>query len=166
MSKQVADQYENMSIYLILSLRGAEPGFHWGIFVPTATPKGWVWHAVNRAGGWRLEIKETSGVPTSMSLCLAIKVGVVGNWEKFNNTLAAVPSQGQPSAITEEAFTCRVWTKDALHALHTAKIIKLLKSIADIEKEAITAAEANRSAVETGSNSARVVNDTGYSAPS
>ncbi|KAF2425515.1 hypothetical protein EJ08DRAFT_594316 [Tothia fuscella] len=168
MSSQIARQYENYSIYVILSLRGANPGFHWGIFCPTATPTGQVWHAINRSGGWSLELKETSGVPTSMSLCLAFKVGTVNsaNWETFKQTLASVPANGQPSPNTNEEFTCRVWVKDALHALHLAGVIRLLKSIAEIELEALDKAEANRLAVERGRNSARVINQTGYSTSS
>lgn len=49
----IAANYEDYSIYVLLSSRGALPGFHWGIFIPTTTPAGHVWHATNREGGWK-----------------------------------------------------------------------------------------------------------------
>ncbi|KAF2469554.1 uncharacterized protein BDR25DRAFT_315166 [Lindgomyces ingoldianus] len=164
----VLAELENYSIYVILSLRGAEPGFHWGIFVPTNKPQGDVWHAVNRTGGWSLEIKTTSGIPTSISLCLCFKVGTVNaeTWAKLKDTLQQVPGNGQPSPNTQEAFTCRVWVKDALLALHNAGVIRLTKAIATIEEEAIMQAEGNRAGVEGGTNGAMVWNRTGFSTTS
>ncbi|RAL16155.1 uncharacterized protein BO97DRAFT_411395 [Aspergillus homomorphus CBS 101889] len=53
----IAKQYENYSIYVMLGSRGAEPGYQWGIIIPTATPTGQVWHATNREGSWKLEQK-------------------------------------------------------------------------------------------------------------
>lgn len=64
---------ESYSIYVFLNLRGADPGFHWGIFVPTEKPLGEVWHAVNRTGSWSLETKSNCEIPNSFSLCLALK---------------------------------------------------------------------------------------------
>lgn len=61
--------YVLRSLQNILSRRGGQPGFHWGIFVPTNKPQGEAWHAVNRCGGWSLEIKTTNGIPSSMKLC-------------------------------------------------------------------------------------------------
>ena len=151
----VATQMENYSIYVFLSLRDAEAGFHWGIFVPTKNPLGEVWHAVNRTGGWSLEIKTTSGVPEPLSLCLLFKVGTVNSqtWDTLRSTLERVPGNGQPSPNTQEAFSCRVWVKDALLALHNAGVFRLTKAISAIEKEAIEKAEPNRDDVEHGLNS-------------
>jgi hypothetical protein len=56
------DDLDEGALYLLLSLRGAEPGFHWALWVPTALARivdmekrtltdsveGWVGHAVNR----------------------------------------------------------------------------------------------------------------------
>jgi hypothetical protein len=165
-SAEIVRQFENNAIYVTMGLRGAEPGFHWGIFVPLSTPQGWVWHATNRTGGWQLEVKESSTVHTSMSLCLAFKIGAVTDVQAFGQVLVSVPSSGQPSANTGEAFTCRVWVKDALHALHAAGIIKLEKSIDEIESEALTIAEGHRMLVEQGQSSALVINKTGYSTTS
>ena len=49
----VTELLEDWSIYVIMSLRGANPGFHWGLFVPTNKPQGYVWHATNVSGGWK-----------------------------------------------------------------------------------------------------------------
>lgn len=136
--------------------------------MPTNKPQGEVWLAVNRTGGWSLEIKTTNGIPDSKSLCLAFRVGIVTsqNWDTLKSTLGNVPASGHPSPNTQEAFTCRVWVKDALLALHNASVIRLLQAIATIEQEAIRTEEENRTHVELGSGSAVVWNVTGFSATS
>jgi len=162
----VTNLLENYSIYIILSLRGAQPGFHWGLFVPTNKPQGEIWHAVNRSGGWSLEIKSSGGIPSSMSLCLVMKLGTVTsqNWAALRTTLGNVPSSGQPSLNTNEAFTCRVWVKDAILALHNAGVIRLAKAIETIEQTAIATAERHRLNIEQGTGAAMVLNSTGFSA--
>lgn len=123
-----------------------------------------MWYAVNRTGSWSLENKTTGGIPTSISLCLAFKIGTITsqNWAAFKTTLGGVPSSGQPSVNTQEAFTCRIWVKDALLALHNASIICLAMAIRTIEEKAIEAAERNRQRVEGGSGRARVWNNPGF----
>lgn len=115
-----------------------------------------------------MECKTTSGIPTSVSLALAFKVGTVNeqNLSTFATTLNAVPAAGVASVNTGEAFTCRVWVKDALHALHMARVIQLLKSLQEIEEEALVLAETMRTSIEQGTRSALVVNETGYSTTS
>jgi hypothetical protein len=153
------------SIYIILSLRGAEPGFHWSFFIPTDKPHGEVWHATNRTGGWFMETKSTPGVPNSISVCVALKLGTFTNenWVTLRSTLSNVPSSGQPSLNTGEAFTCRVWVKDAILALHNASVINLTKPIEEIEKDALAQGEDNRKPIEEGTGPAIVENDTGFS---
>ncbi|KAF2875039.1 hypothetical protein BDV95DRAFT_306668 [Massariosphaeria phaeospora] len=164
----VLAQLQNYSIYVILNLRGAGPGFHWGIYVPTNKPQGDVWHAVNRTGGWSVEIKTTSGVPSSLSLCLCFKVGTVNsqNSSVLRATLRQVPGSGQPSPNTQELFSCRVWVKDALLALHNAGVIRLTMAIATIEERAIERGEMLREGVEHGVKDAMVWNNPGFSATS
>ncbi|KAL9115225.1 MAG: hypothetical protein Q9227_001019 [Pyrenula ochraceoflavens] len=158
------DQIEDGSIYVTLSLRGAQPGFHWGVFVPMKKPKGDFWHAVNYSGGWSLEIKTTARIATSRSLCLLFKVGTVTNqnWDEFKATLGNVPGTGQPSLNTQEAFTCRIWVKDALVALQNAGFICLTKPIDAIEQAAVKEGEDHRTHVELGEDGAYVWNDTGF----
>jgi len=159
---------EDHSIYIILSLRGAQPGFHWGIFVPTNKPEGEVWHATNAGGGWNLENKTTRGIPNSMSLCVVLKLGIATsqNWTALHTTLANVPCSGQPSLNTGEPFTCRIWVKDAILALHNAGVIQLTAAIETIEEKAVKAAEKNRNKVERAAGAAQVDNNTGFSTTS
>lgn len=155
---------ENNSIYIFLNLRGAEPGFHWGLFVPTNKPYGEVYHAVNRTGSWSLEILTANRIPNDMSLCLCYKVGMVigQNWQRFGDTLKEVAASGHPSPNTGEAFSCRVWLKDALTALNNVDIIHLTKDVREIEQVVVEMAEANRSAVERGSGGAVIWNATNF----
>ncbi|KAJ8106729.1 hypothetical protein OPT61_g9347 [Boeremia exigua] len=161
----VADLLENNSIYIFLNLRGALPGFHWGIFIPTNNPQGEVWHAVNRSGGWFLENKSTNGTPDPMSLCLVLKLGTVTSehWAALRSALASVPSSGQPSLNTGEAFSCRVWVRDAVRALHDAGVIQLAKAVESIEAFALETAESHRCYIERGTRAALVLNSTGFS---
>ncbi|KAH7335091.1 hypothetical protein BKA66DRAFT_435612 [Pyrenochaeta sp. MPI-SDFR-AT-0127] len=164
----VTELLEDWSIYVIMSLRGANPGFHWGLFVPTNKPQGYVWHATNVGGGWTMEEKITSGIPNSMSLCLAFKVGTVNssNWDTLRSTLHQVPAEGQPSPNTGEDFSCRTWVEDSLLALHNASIIQLSKAIQTIEEDVLRVAESNRRPVESGTGAAMIWNQTGFTTTS
>lgn len=161
----VTAQLEDNSIYIVLSLRGALPGFHWSIFIPTNKNKGEVWHATNPSGGWFMETKTTDSLPNSKSLCLLLKLGIVTseNWQTLRSTLANVPSCGEPSLNTGEAFNCAVWVKDAILALHNAGVIHLTADVETINSAAVDTAETNRERVERGTGSALVVNSTGFS---
>jgi hypothetical protein len=163
----VVELLEDWSIYVILSLRGENPGFHWGIYVPTNKPQGYVWHAINESGGWKMEEKISSGVPYPMSLCLVFKVGTVNssNWDTLRSTLYQIPAEGQPSTHTGEVFSCRTWTKDSLLALHNAGIIQLTQAIQTIESDVVSEAEQNRRSVELG-RPAMVWNHTGFTTTS
>lgn len=159
-NEEIAAQYQNNAIYVILSSRGALPGFHWGIFIPTASPLGYIWHATNREGGWKLEHKQSNNVPFSMSLVLSQKVGTVtsANFQACRDILNAIRADGTPSPNTGEDFSCRVWVKDALVALHKNRIIVLPKDINDVAADLLAAAEPHKPAVETGKATAEVNN--------
>ena len=160
LKKLIADQYENNSIYVLLSSRGALSGFHWGIFIPTNTPYGFVWHASNKEGGWHLVHKKSDTVPFSLSLLLARKIGTVNSktWETCYNTLSLVPCSGQPSSYTGEEFSCRVWVKDAILELQKNKVIDLPEAISSIEKELMERAAEFKLGVERGTETAQVDN--------
>jgi len=115
-----------------------------------------------------VEEKITSGLPTSMSLCLVFKVGTVNssNWDTLRSTIHQVPADGQPSPNTGEDFSCRTWAEDSLLALHNARIIQLSKAIQTIEEEVLQVAESNRGPVETGTGAAMVWNQTGFTTTS
>ncbi|KAI2733401.1 hypothetical protein CBS147332_416 [Penicillium roqueforti] len=92
-SSEIEGLYENYSLYVLLSSRGAAPGFHWGLFIPTNTPVGDVWHATNRSGGWNVTPRSSSDVPFSMSLVLAFKLASLSTsaFEACKSILDAFP---------------------------------------------------------------------------
>lgn len=158
--EDIAARYENYGIYVMLSSRGALPGFHWGIFIPTASPKGHVWHATNREGGWKLEHKTSPNVPFSMSLVLAYKIGSTSpsSWQTCQDILEGVDGSGRPSPYTGEESSCDVWVKDAIRSLHDNGIIVLSESVDSLEEKMINLASPHKDMVEGGESSARVEN--------
>lgn len=113
---------------------------HWGIFIHSQKNSGTFYHAVNRAGGWSLEVERTEGIYRSRPLVLLFRLGSVSSSTSTlcDSTLRNVPAKGEPSTRTSEAFTCRIWVKDAVVALHSAKIIVLTKSIGQYCEKIIT----------------------------
>lgn len=159
--EEIARKYQNYSIYALLNTRGALPGFHWGIFIPTASPDGYLWHATNREGGWKLEHKKSSNVPFSLSLLLAHKIGSVSesDLQPCVDVLNGVPGDGRPSPNTDEKFDCRIWVKDAIIALEKNKIITLKEPLSSIETYLVNTARHYKPGVETGLRTAEVEND-------
>lgn len=156
--QDIAAQYENYAIYVLLSSRGALPGFHWGIFIPTASPDGHIWHATNREGGWKLEHRTSSHTPFSMSLVLAYKIGSVNtsNWQTSLNILNGVDADSLPPP-SNEGF-CQAWVKDAIMALHNNHIIVLSETIEAMETKLMDRANTHRVRVERDQKGARVEN--------
>lgn len=150
----------NYSIYISLNLRGALPGFHWLIYIPTHAPTGNIWHATNRTGGWHLEAKSVADVHEPMSFCLAYRIGRIepNDWSKVNEILLKVDASGEPSPDTSEKFSCRIWVKDAVMSLQQEGFVAGDKSVGEIEEEAIRLAEENRTNVESGKGGAIVKN--------
>lgn len=68
-----------------------------------------------------------------MSLVLVYKIGSVSSQTALDQVLKAVPANGSASLRTGEAFTCRIWTKDALMALHNNRIVTLHASIGEFQ---------------------------------
>jgi hypothetical protein len=64
-----------------------------------------------------------------MSLVLVYKIGSVSSQTALDQVLHAVPANGSASLRTGETFTCRIWTKDALVALHNNRILTLRANI-------------------------------------
>jgi hypothetical protein len=67
-----------------------------------------------------------------MSLVLVFKIGSVSSQTALDQVLQAVPADGSASLRTGEAFTCRIWTKDALVALHDSRIVTLPENIDEL----------------------------------
>ncbi|KAK2743516.1 hypothetical protein FQN57_004813 [Myotisia sp. PD_48] len=158
--QEIASQYENFSIYVLLNTRGALPGFHWGLFIPTNTPDGLFWHAINREGGWKLEHRSYGNVPFSMSLVLAYKIGSVNasNFQKCKDILNSILADGTPSPNTGEAFSCRIWVKDAITGLEKGQIITLESPVSDVMGRMADDASNHKDNVEANAAKPLVVN--------
>jgi hypothetical protein len=64
-----------------------------------------------------------------MSLVLVQKIGPVSSHSDLDRVLRSVPADGQASQRTGESFTCRIWLKDALVALHNERVVTLRADI-------------------------------------
>jgi hypothetical protein len=157
---EIAAQYENYSLYVMLSSRGAAPGFHWGLFIPTATPTGDVWHATNQSGGWNVTPRSSNNVPFSMSLVLAYKLASLtpSTMEACKRILDAYPYRYSHSPNTGEPFSCRVWVKDAVIELQKNGMIVLTRDYSLIEAQLIEDASDHKDEVEGGADDAKVEN--------
>ncbi|KAJ5951933.1 uncharacterized protein N7479_010346 [Penicillium vulpinum] len=140
--------------------RGAGVGFHWGLFIPTPTPLGDVWHATNESGGWNVKPNSSNKVPFSMSLILAYKISSISpsTFGACKGILDVVPYDYSHSPNTGEPFSCRVWVKDAIIALQKKGIIVLPQEISLIEVELVKRASLHKLSVEQGRKSAQVEN--------
>ncbi|CAG8977394.1 hypothetical protein HYALB_00007024 [Hymenoscyphus albidus] len=133
-----------------LNSRGIRGTFHWGIFVTGKAPTGVLYHITNKSGGWKLEVKTSRDVYSSMSLVLIFKIGPVSSTSTLDQVLRGLKSDGSPSARTGEPTTCRVWVKDGLCALHDNKVVKMSSSIDNIEREAFAIGTRLEPGVEQG----------------
>ncbi|KAF7957507.1 hypothetical protein EAE96_003084 [Botrytis aclada] len=66
-----------------------------------------------------------------MSLVLVFKIGPISSSDRIDEVLRAVPADGSASLRTAEAFTCRIWMKDALVALHENHVVTLPADIGE-----------------------------------
>ncbi|PLB48317.1 hypothetical protein P170DRAFT_437985 [Aspergillus steynii IBT 23096] len=153
----IAAQYEDYSIYIMLKSRGALPGFHWGLFIPTSSPAGELWHATNETGGWVVTPTSTNEIPFSMALVLAYKIGSISpsGLGAVKNILDNVPYNISHSPNTNEPFSCRIWVKDALVQLRENGFM-LLRDVSEIEEELIDRASDHKESVERGEEDAVV----------
>ncbi|OQD76650.1 hypothetical protein PENDEC_c004G02113 [Penicillium decumbens] len=157
---EISAQYQNYSIYVMLKSRGALPGFHWLLFIPTTTPFGGERHATNETGGWNVTPQSSDDAPFAMGLVLAYKIGSISPraWEACKNVLDAVPYDYTHSPNFSEPLSCRVWVKDALVALQENRIIALPQDLSLIERELVERANLRKEDVEQGRAPADVVN--------
>ncbi|KAF4634538.1 hypothetical protein G7Y89_g3556 [Cudoniella acicularis] len=146
------------TVYMTLNSRGMPGTFHWGVFVTSSPPRGQYYHATNKFGGWQLEAKPSSNVLSSLSLVLVYRIGSLSSQAgRLDQVLRAVPANGSASLRTGEAFTCRIWAKDALMALHNSGIVTLSASIDKLEKQAFALARRLETKIESGEGKASVL---------
>lgn len=102
---------------------------HWGlILVDDDRPI--LHHANNHEGSWSYE-KRSAHPESSLTLICLVKISDVASQRQAKSVIASVPADGEPSARTTEAFTCRIWVKDVLVALHNGGIIQLTLDIGE-----------------------------------
>lgn len=90
---------------------------HWGLILTDSYKKPTLHHASNRNGPWIYE--ERNAKPDqSMSLIVLIRVGKIKTHSRMRDVIKGIAADGNPSQRTGEAFTCRIWVKDVLMALH------------------------------------------------
>lgn len=53
-----------------------------------------------------------------LALIVLVRVGQCQSYSQSEAILKTIPADGNPSLRTGEAFTCRIWVKDVLMALH------------------------------------------------
>ncbi|KAB8278612.1 hypothetical protein BDV30DRAFT_233575 [Aspergillus minisclerotigenes] len=113
--------FEANGLYLLLSDRGDNYTFHWGLYLAKSQPEGEVFHIVNAQNSteWIYESQTSK-----------------------TDRLSQIPLED--STYFNEKITCRVWVKEALYALDDEGYIKLTTSIGEIEQEAKTQAMLNR----------------------
>ncbi|KAK7963895.1 hypothetical protein PG988_010869 [Apiospora saccharicola] len=124
---------------------------HWGLILtaPNQTPV--LHHASNRAGPWSYEVR--AGKPEkSMTLIVLVRVDALKSHSGATDVIKTIAADGSPSRRTGEAFTCRIWIKDVLMALHAAGQSALPVDIA------VRHAANNAKSAESGSG-ATVIND-------
>jgi hypothetical protein len=68
---------------------------------------------------------------SSSTLVLAYKIGQVSSQSQIDQVLRDVPADGSPSLRTGEAFTCRIWAKDAVMALYNNRLLDLSADIGE-----------------------------------
>ncbi|OOF94898.1 hypothetical protein ASPCADRAFT_208553 [Aspergillus carbonarius ITEM 5010] len=142
----MALQFETNGLYLLLSDRGAESTFHWGLYLAKSPTFGDIFNIVNSPNPkvWTYEPKSNQHVNTSRRYILALKVGDLepALHGPLGTRLSEVPIEY--STRFHEAITCRVWVKEALFALDDEGYIKLIEAVNGIETEARYAAMLNK----------------------
>jgi hypothetical protein len=97
---------------------------HWGIILTDTTATSVLHDASNRAGPWTY--REKRGDPAhSLTLIALIRVSDVSDHPLATHIIQSSPANGNPSRRTGETFTCRIWVKDTLVALHDNGVITL-----------------------------------------
>lgn len=133
--------FDTNGLYILFSDIGAMSQFHWGLYLALSPNHGIVFHVVNNittGGRWQYQTKTSTGVPSSRTLLLAMKIAVMDPslHSSLVARLAAVP--------VTQSITCRIWLKQALFDLDNEGYIKLTKEVDDIEMEGILFAEQNK----------------------
>ncbi|KID88394.1 hypothetical protein MAJ_11067, partial [Metarhizium majus ARSEF 297] len=124
------------SIYISLNTRPQAGEYHWGLILTDSHKNPVLYHATNRNGPWTFEARKAKP-DQSMSLIVLILVDKVKSHSRTKEIIESIPADGSPSQRTGEFFTCRIWIKDVLIALHDYGEITLPTDIDSLETLAV-----------------------------
>ncbi|KAK3898425.1 hypothetical protein C8A05DRAFT_37986 [Staphylotrichum tortipilum] len=148
------------SVYVALDARPKKDEYHWAIVVTNTHNAPDLYHASNLTGPWQFltrAIRRSSDF--SMALIVLVKVGtvVVENKPDISSAIQQVPADDEPSRRTGEAFSCRIWAKDALAHLAASGSAVLEGDVDALEEMARRYAADYAARAETGEG-ATIVN--------
>ncbi|CAG8983481.1 hypothetical protein HYALB_00000650 [Hymenoscyphus albidus] len=138
---------------------------HWGLIQPTSRPStsGIYHHATISSatnGKWLAQTIAQPLPMTERALILIWRVGPISaTQERFEEIMASIPADGEPSARTGKDFNCRTWMFDVLAKLEVEGGLKLGVEIDEIEKKAIEHAHSVENDVVAGKRGPLVMND-------
>lgn len=126
--------FQPNGLYLLLS-DIKDPGrYHWGLYLSIGRGHGRVFNMVNsEKTNWEWDYQEgpTSGVPGSINLLIAFKLGdIEPDWHEALALRLSMVSRDEP-------ISCRVWAKRALSELDGEDYIKLGRSVEELENYAL-----------------------------
>ncbi|KAG6037170.1 hypothetical protein E4U41_005304 [Claviceps citrina] len=123
------------SIYIAMYSTAHLRKFHWGLVLIDSMKQARLFHANNRVH-WLLEEKPVSP-EQSLTLVVLIRLDKVRSLSRTKKIMRSIPADGSPSRRTGEFFTCRIWVKDAIVALHDQGEIALPTDIDSLETLAV-----------------------------
>ncbi|CAG8958081.1 hypothetical protein HYFRA_00000425 [Hymenoscyphus fraxineus] len=153
------------NLYIALSARNIEGSYHWGLIQPTSRPStSCMYHhaTISSAtnGKWLAQTIAQPLPMTERALILIWRVGPISaTQERFEEIMAGIPADGEPSSRTGKDFNCRTWMFDVLAQLEVQGGLKLGVEMDDIEKKAIEHAHSVENDVVAGKRGPLVLND-------
>ncbi|KAH7910986.1 hypothetical protein BJ138DRAFT_1063969 [Hygrophoropsis aurantiaca] len=130
------------SICICLFSRG-DGKFHWAIIIPVGYKQAQKFHITNLHGpSWVFE-SVSEMVSASETACIVAKIGSLGihTVEDINNRVKNIPLIST-AADSAEPFTCRIWVRYAVRALHDTGYINCPNVLA-LENEIRVVGESN-----------------------
>ena len=133
-----ASSWQKNKLYILLSDRNNPGTFHWGLYLTEDDPHGgYIFHAVDEGGVWKLDCRHSKTVIASRRLLVAIEVGE--DAEGMREHVANAAQEAARKAIVN----CRVFAKDCLALLGQMGVITIMKDVDAIEEEAKTLGQLN-----------------------
>ncbi|KUJ15475.1 uncharacterized protein LY89DRAFT_735582 [Mollisia scopiformis] len=121
--------------------------YHWGLYATSDTPpRGTLFHATD-AGRQPLDLyyeeRKVENPTKSKSMTVCVKIGDVSSTTAIHRCVSTVPLMSRSRIPAgERQWTCRVYVKEALNALHNAQLLSLPASVGSIERACLAVADA------------------------